>query len=594
MSDSIEQAKQEVAQLIAAQYPVQAIRDVLMDNFQKAPLAGKIEYWVDIKNSLLKQKADAANPPANDQDKGGTEGDFKYESGEGGVIISKYIGNAASVQIPSQIGGKPVVGIGNRAFESEALRDVTIPDSVTFIAERAFCYCEGITSVTMGSGVKTIGESAFSGNKIAGLVIGDGVETIGMSAFERNEIAALTLGKSVVTIGPNAFHRNKNLTSLIIPDSVQSIGKEAFAQGSFEKDAGLKSLSIGSGVTSIGEEAFSRNQLTRLTIPNNVKTIARKAFGGNPLAHVVVPDEIDMDIAFGASGDVKEKKTYIIKASYYAWEQTNPQFTKSEDFLWEKTKDGKSVVIFKYKGTDLEINIPTQIWGLPVTEIESFNRATEEKKIVQITRVTIPDCVTAIGNRAFYKCGLTSAVIGKGVKTIGGSAFSNNKLTEITIPEGVTSIGNSAFTKNQLTSVTIPPGVTEICAFSENKLTSVTMPHGITVVGGFDNNELTSVSIPDTVKNIQKWAFWNNKLKSVIIPNSVTEIAQDAFLSCPLVSVTIGANVDLPNLEIISSVNEKGETLPSGFADLYRSNRHKGNAAGTYTRPNIASDWKKA
>jgi hypothetical protein len=597
MGDSIEQVKQEVAELIAAQYPVQAIRDVLMTNFQNAPLAGTVEYWVDIKNSMIKQKTDTASPQANDQDKGGTEGDFKYEQSEDGkgVIIGKYTGIAAAVQIPSQMGGKPVVGIGKRSFESEALRNVTIPDSVTFIAERAFCYCEGLTGVIMGNGVKTIGENAFSGNKIASLVIGDGVETIGKCAFERNEIAELTLGKSVVSIDECAFNKNKNLNSLIIPDSVKSIGKEAFAQGSFEKDAGLKSLTIGSGVTNIGQDAFRRNQLTRLIIPNNVKTIARQAFGENPLAHVVIPDEIDMDIAFGTTGDVKTKGTYIIISSYYDWEQANPQFTKSEDFLWEKTKDGKSAVIFKYKGKDAEVNIPTQIWGLPVTEIESFNRATEEKKKVQITSVTIPDCVTTVGDLS--GCGLADVTIGKGVKTIKNRGFSNNKLTKVSIPEGVTSIEEASFANNQLTSITIPPGVTVISrnVFEGNQLTSVNIPKGVTKIdwSAFSNNQLASITIPDSVTFIGRHAFQNNKLKNVTIPDSVTEIEQDAFAVCPLVSVTIGGKVNLPNLEIITSM-ENGEIYMSSFSSLYRNYFHKGNAAGTYTRPNVASDdWKK-
>jgi hypothetical protein len=487
MSDSIEQAKQEVAELIAAQYPVQAIRDVLMNNFQNAPLAGKLEYWVDIKNSMQKQKADAASPPAtppaNDQPKGGTEGDFKYEASEddGGVIISKYTGSGTEVQIPSQLGGKPVVGIG--------------------------------------------------------------------------------------------------------------------------------------------AEAFCGKQLTFVAIPASVKSIGRRAFNDNPLALAVIPDG-EIKIGDGAFGAFSNQRALVKKASHYAYETANPQYLTPEDIKWEKTKDGKAVIIRRYEGKNkelTELNIPPQIQGLPVIEIGAyFVKKGGPWGLPKLSSVIIPDSVITIGS-SFQDCGeIASLIIGKGVKTIGSHAFSGNKLTEVVIPDGVTSIENSAFSRNQLTSVTIPDSVTSIwkfafaknqltsittppnvtvisdSVFADNKLTSVAMPHGVTKIEGnaFSGNELASITIPDSVTHIGRHAFQNNKLKSVIIPGGVIEIEQDAFAVCPLVSFTIGGNVSLPNLEIIDSI-VNGKVFESGFAELYRKNRHKGTAAGTYTRPNAASDWAK-
>jgi GH24 family phage-related lysozyme (muramidase) len=556
MSDSVEQAKQEVAELIAAQYPVQAIRDVLMDNFQKAPLAGSVEYWVDIKNSMLKQTAPAENPPAN-------KGGFQYEPGDGGVIISTYTGSDTSLEIPAQIEGKPVVGIGDRAFKyCNELASVIIPDSVTHIGEDAFRGCV-LNSVTLGGGLETIGNGAFIRNKLTGVTIPGKVTDIGNEAFADNQIAALTIGESVVAIG---------------------------------------------------QEAFCGNQLGFVSLPASVKSVDRRAFNDNPLTLAVIPDG-EVKIGDGAFGTFTQK-ALVKKASDYAFESSNANYTKPEDFKWEKTKDGKAVIIRRYEGHNkelTELNIPPQIHGLPVIEIGSyFAKKGGPWGLPKLASVIIPDSVITIGS-SFQDCGeIARVIIGKGVKTIEGHAFCNNKLTEVVIPDGVTTIGNGAFSNNQLTSVTIPdsvismsgafnhnqltsiilpPGLTEIRGFSDNKLKSLTIPPGVTTIGGFDGNELTSVSIPDSVKSIDSFAFLNNKLKSVTIPHSVTEIGQDAFSGCLLVSVSLGANLDLWT-EIIDLVDEKGEHFPSDFSAFYRKN---GKKAGTYTRPNIhSSDWSFA
>ena len=133
------------------------------------------------------------------------------------------------VNIPATVnlGGTDyaVKTIGDQAFSSNALTDVTIPDSVITIGDSVF-YQNALTDVTIPDSVTTIGRYTFAYNDLTTVSIPNSVTTIGNYAFEYNALTNVTIGNSVTTIGDYAFHYN-DLSNVTIPNSVTTIGDDA-------------------------------------------------------------------------------------------------------------------------------------------------------------------------------------------------------------------------------------------------------------------------------------------------------------------------------------------------------------------------------
>ena len=144
------------------------------------------------------------------------------------VEITNYKGKKKDVQIPSRIKNLPVTVIGKSAFFSSmslSLIGITIP----------------LTSVTIPDSVTSIGEWAFSGNKLTSVTIPNSVTSIGEAAFSDNQLTSVVIPNSVTSISKSAFSENQ-LTSVVIPDSVTYIGALAFYKNE------LTSITIGANV----------------------------------------------------------------------------------------------------------------------------------------------------------------------------------------------------------------------------------------------------------------------------------------------------------------------------------------------------------
>ena len=385
-------------------------------------------------------------------------------------------------------------------FSGLNIEKVVIPDSVKNLGYNTFANCVKLNEVVFtGESQITEFRGTFSGcSSLQSVTIPKSMTKMS-SAFSscnalENAYYEGTLAdwlsiditdNSVIEYAKHFYYKNGNdyeeLIDAVIPDSVTSIGKNAFCGYK-----GLKSVTLPDGLTAINESAFSGcSELKEINMPSQLRYIGANAFNSTAITTVVLPEYV-REILSGA---------------------------------------------FAGCSSLTNITIP---YGVTTMGDRVFSGCSS------LTSIIIPDSVTSIGYSAFNYCSsLTSVTIGNGATSIGYSAFNYcSSLASVTIGNSVTSIGESAFNYcSSLTSVTIPDSVTSIGERAFNycsSLKNVTIGNGETSIGKYafyGCTSLTSVTIKGMAR-IREYAFYRcSSLTSVTI-GKVTSIGIWSFGGC--------------------------------------------------------------
>ena len=214
---------------------------------------------------------------------------------EKNTIIQYPGGKTGAYTIPAS-----VTTIGLTSFmDSQGLTSVSIGNSVTSIGNGAFSYCPVLKSVSIGYSVNSIGGGAFFYCDVLTTINVDESNAVYTSEsgvlfnkdkttlikYPDGKTGAYTIPSSVTSIVNGAFEHCSFLSSVIIPNSLTSIG-------SFSNCTSLTSIIIPNSVTSIG--SFSNcTSLTSIIIPNSVSSIGMFAFSGcTSLKTITIPHSV--------------------------------------------------------------------------------------------------------------------------------------------------------------------------------------------------------------------------------------------------------------------------------------------------------------
>ena len=247
------------------------------------------------------------------------------------------------------------------------LTSVTIGNRVTKIGDYAFSHCENLASVTIGNSVKSIGEGSFYRcYGLTSVTIGDSVESIGKDAFyDCHSLVKVTMGKSLKYIkGPfGSFSGCDSLEKIIIKDIAAwcscVLNENLRHQGLHlysDENTEITDLVIPNGVGAINNYVFAGfTSLTSVSLPNSVTTIGYNAFDFTPqsifevISNIEEPTPID-DRTF--SKDIfLNAQLYIPKGTLQKYKSTVGW--KNFMFIEEGIPSGiSSPVLSEHKGCE--------------------------------------------------------------------------------------------------------------------------------------------------------------------------------------------------------------------------------------------------
>ena len=410
--------------------------------------------------------------------------------------------------------------------------------------------------------VTTFTTYAFAGcSGLTSVVIPNSVTSIGESVFAGCKgLTSVEIPNSVTSIGWNAFSDCSSLTSVEIPNSVTSIGRSAFQDCS-----GLTSAKIGNSVTSIGWYAFEGcSGLTSIEIGNSVTSIGMSAFQDcSSLTSIEIGNSVT-SIGERAFYNNSHLASVIIPNSVTsigqgAFENCNHLIKSAYPDYLENPFEAYVWVTIAYPAKDAIIENgfvygpeKSTIYFAPLSVSGEYS---------------IPNSVTSIGDKAFSLCtGLKTLTVEPSTKTLnfGAEALYSVPIETLNIGRNWRYSKNEAIS-TQIKFVNIGDQVTTIPnnAFSNNtNLKEVEIPNSVTSIGSsaFSScSGLTSVIIPNSVTNIGAWAFSDcSGLTSIEIPNSITNIECEVFKGC----------TNLSSAKIPNSVKSIGEGAFKNCAGL--------------------------
>ena len=503
------------------------------------------------------------------------------------IVFSDYFSNPLYYGAGLYIGGEPVTEvvvpesittIGTQLRGCTSLTSITIHSGVTSIGEDAFYGCSSLTSIEIPAGVTSIGGGAFEYcSSLASVTFAEGSQltSIGDSAFSRcSSLTSIEIPAGVTGIGDWAFSRCSSLTSIEIPAGVTSIGYQAFyrcsnlesvtfAEGSqltsigsyaFYYCSNLESVTFaeGSQLTSIGSDAFyGCSNLTSIEIPAGVTSIGSSAFSGCSNLESVTFAEGSQLTNIGSL------------AFYYCSSLTSIEIPVGVTSIGNSAFYGCYLTIV-YNYSDLEITAGSSDYGYVAyyAEVVLTEENQDHINVDENGYITYTDGekILLLGYLGSEK----DIVIPEGVTRIAKYAFyDNDDVISVTLPESLTEIGNSAFGNcyklkeiynNSALDITVGSyGHGDVAYYAvkvhdSGESESIFNEDGFAIVDGVlygYNGSETVITIPDIVTSIGEYAFRGNDLiTSVSIPARVTSIGDYAFEYCSsLTSINIPAEV---------------------------------------------------
>lgn len=282
-----------------------------------------------------------------------------------------YFGNQGGGAVDNSDGSTDGTGSGTGMDEnadmatSGLLPKYTIVDN-SIVADQAY-YLDGkLGYVTLPSTIKEIGQFSYARSSINSIVLPEGLETIGYGAFYHcDNLGYVTIPESIKKIEPKAFDYSAYYAAfmsgalegdflisgpallaykgsdeeIVIPDGVKIIAAQAF-----KDNTSVKSVTFPESLVSVGEEAFCgcKNLTTVNLEATALESVLDRAFYDTAVLSATLPESFseiginafDSDCTLSYSGNTSPTVTH----------ENTAERLSNEDFRLNAYKTDLSVV----------------------------------------------------------------------------------------------------------------------------------------------------------------------------------------------------------------------------------------------------------
>lgn len=368
-----------------------------------------------------------------------------------------------------------LTSVGDNAFSLCSKMELdNLPNSLLHVGQSAFCYVPlkalkldrkveigagafsytPITEIEMATPCDSIREGTFSDcPNLTKITIGEGLKYIGDKAFANSPVKEANLPSTLRDISSTAFTGYSSYCPFvndIQPENhIRYIGKVAYQC----VDRDLEEYTIKDGTVTLADELFESSQGNAFHIPASVEQIGSRVFAGTQIK--TLPEMPGLkrigDGAFYQCKNLKkvtipETVEYIGGGAFYGCSN-----------IWSLTYNAINAECERL----MESNIPLEkiVIGDKVRRLPRGIFSGRE-----FTEVTLPACLERIDEFAFYGCkNLTTINLSDSIRYIGDNAFYGcSSLKNIHWPLRLTTIGSRAFRQTALEAISLPEGVTSV------------------------------------------------------------------------------------------------------------------------------------
>lgn len=473
---------------------------------------------------------------------GGENNEYILIENEGKLSLVAYSGEATEIVLPDKINEKNYSLAANVFAGNTNIVSVSLPGSIGTVPGGLFDGCSKLKTVVFGEGITAIDDSGSNSDSLfygcyalTSVTLPSTLKTVGDYAFYQLSSSVTLNGLNhlrLTTVGDYAFYRVTSLSSLDL-SSLTTVGAYAF------NGCTLQSVVTGSSLTTVGEYAFNDCTSLRSIDSTSLTEVGEYAFNGCTSLQSIDLSQLTVLGARAFYGCTSLTSVNLLNTT---------QIEAIPEYAFYNCRQLTSVML------------PDSITSIGQYAFSSSSSSYP----MGLRSIVIPDSVVTIDRYAFSYCKtLTDLEISENSKleTIGNSAFQYSAITTVYLPKSLTKIDSSAFydctklleVRNQ-SKLTLRKGSSD-CGYvakyayiihgdKESKMTvggengeyALLTDNGVTALVAYLGTD-TAIVLPNTISGktytLAAQAFaGNTTITSVTVPGSIGTVPARLFNGC--------------------------------------------------------------